>query len=41
MYKKINCDNFIKDTYFILKTTEDYNPQLAYELIRKELLDRL
>ena len=41
MNEKLSSEDFIKDTDFILRPTEDYNPLLAYEIIRKELLERL
>jgi predicted nucleotidyltransferase component of viral defense system len=41
MNAKIIDEDFINDTAFLLRTTEIYNPNNAYELVKKELLEKL
>ena len=38
---KIRDDDFVSDTSFLLRTTEKYNPNEAYELVKKEILEKL
>lgn len=39
--EKINNEEFINDTAYILRDAEAYDPHLACDLIRKEILERL
>jgi predicted nucleotidyltransferase component of viral defense system len=41
MDEKIIDKDFVNDTAFLLRTTEKYNPAEAYEVVKKELLDKL
>ncbi len=38
---KIRDDDFVSDTSFLLRATEKYNPIEAYELVKKEILEKL
>lgn len=41
MDAKLLDNDFINDTAFLLRTTEKYNPNEAYELVKKEILEKL
>ena len=41
MDEKMNDDEFISDTAYLLRPTEKYNPHEAYELVKKELIEKL
>jgi len=41
MDAKISDEEFINDTSSLLRTIEKYNPNEAYELVKKELLEKL
>lgn len=39
--EKINDEDFINDTKYLIRPTENYNFEEAYELVRKELFEKL
>jgi predicted nucleotidyltransferase component of viral defense system len=41
MELKIADDEFLGDTNLLLQDNENYNPQIAWELVRKELIEKL
>ena len=41
MDEKIIDKDFVNDTASLLRTTEKYNPEEAYVVVKKELLDKL
>lgn len=41
MDAKLTDNDFINDAAFLLRTTEKYYPDEAYELVKKEILEKL
>lgn len=38
---KMQDDEFLGDTELLLRPSEKFNPQEAYEIIKKELIEKL
>ena len=41
MEQKIEDDEFLGDISMLLRPDESYNPQIAWELVKRELIDKL
>jgi hypothetical protein len=41
MEQKIEDEEFLGDISMIIRPDENYNPQAAWELVRKELIEKL
>lgn len=41
MEQKMDDPEFLNDTDYLLRPDEKYDPQIAYELIKKELIERI